>query len=167
MQSVSSLSEAQLEHNLGLDLGGEYLDANHPVSALKALFADSACVTKERMASVYAEAVTFRDPVNEIVGRAALIAHTLKIYKNLKFCRFDYLGETIGDNQACIRWDMYFSHPHLKRGRELSIRGMSYIEWDEKITYHEDVFDVGSMFYENVPILGKIIVALKRRLGAN
>jgi limonene-1,2-epoxide hydrolase len=46
------------------------------------------------------------------------------------------------------------------------VTGVSEIKFDERITYHRDYFDVGSMFYEQVPILKTIIQALKKRLVA-
>ncbi|HGP4674712.1 TPA: nuclear transport factor 2 family protein, partial [Vibrio cholerae O1] len=34
-----------------------------------------------------------------------------------------------------------------------------------KVTYHRDYFDMGEMLYEQLPVLGQVIRAIKRRLG--
>ena len=61
---------------------------------------------------------------------------------------------------------MRFAHPKLNGHKEITVTGVSEIKFDERITYHRDYFDVGSMFYEQVPILKTIIQALKKRLVA-
>ena len=70
------------------------------------------------------------------------------------------------DGQAFITWTMSFAHPKLNGHKKITVNGVSEIKFDERITYHRDYFDVGSMFYEQVPILKTIIQALKNRLVA-
>lgn len=161
-------SESNRQTKSGADCEGIVeLHQQHPVSQLKALFANQDAISENAIRSVYAEDVLFRDPASEIKGLSALVKHMLKLYANLESCRFDYIGDVIGDSSATIRWIMTFYHPRLNRGKAVQITGMTYIKWQEKITFHEDAFDLGAMFYEHLPLIGRIIRGLKRRLAAH
>lgn len=85
---------------------------------------------------------------------------------NVSYCRFEITDVVANDGQAFITWTMSFAHPKLNGHKEITVTGVSEIKFDERITYHRDYFDVGSMFYEQVPILKTIIQALKKRLAA-
>jgi hypothetical protein len=69
--------------------------------------------------------------------------------------------------EGYVQWQMNFSHPRLKGGKTIVVDGASYLRFNEagKVSYHRDYFDLGAMLYEQLPLLGRIIVAVKRRLG--
>lgn len=142
------------------------IHGDHPVAKLKALFSSAHAVTPKALHAVYDDAVIFKDPVNAIHGLKPLIEHTLSLYENLNHCEFDYHGEVVEEDKAVIRWTMTFSHPRLQKGQSIRVPGMTYIEWHEKIVYHEDSFDLGCMLYQRVPILGKLINFLNGKLRA-
>ncbi len=37
--------------------------------------------------------------------------------------------------------------------------------WRDKVYRHRDYFDAGAMLYEHLPVLGRVVSWLKRRVG--
>ena len=120
---------------------------------------------------VYSENIEFRDPLHSIHGLPSLRRYMDGMYDNVISCEFFFLAEWVneagadGKGSACIKWDMIFRHRKLAGGKKIIVRGMSHIRFGERIDYHEDVFDLGSMLYEHIPLMGRIILWLKARLG--
>ena len=115
---------------------------------------------------IYDQNAVFEDPIGKVEGLNDLKRHFSKMMSNVSYCRFEITDVVANDGQAFITWTMSFAHPKLNGHREITVTGVSEIKFDERITYHRDYFDVGSMFYEQVPILKTIIQALKKRLVA-
>lgn len=135
-----------------------------PVKLFKAYYADLMQADFDSLAQIYDARIRFCDPVHAVVGLDQLQCYMEALCEQLQHCHFEYLDELIGNGQAYIKWNMYFSHRKL--GAEtICVRGMSQILFDERITYHEDVYDMGAMLYENLPLLGPVTRLLKRRLA--
>lgn len=116
--------------------------------------------------SIYDQNAVFEDPIGKVEGLNDLKRHFSKMMSNVSYCRFEITDVMANDGQAFITWTMSFAHPKLNGHKEITVTGVSEIKFDERITYHRDYFDVGSMFYEQVPILKTIIQVLKKRLAA-
>lgn len=116
--------------------------------------------------SIYDQNAVFEDPIGKVEGLNDLKRHFSKMMSNVSYCRFEITDVVANDGQAFITWTMSFAHPKLNGHKKITVNGVSEIKFDERITYHRDYFDVGSMFYEQVPILKTIIQALKKRLVA-
>jgi hypothetical protein len=85
---------------------------------------------------------------------------------NITECRFEYLDEAASEKSAYIKWIMNFRHPKFGN-RLISVRGVSHIQFNQQgIYFHEDFYDMGAMVYEQVPILGKIVVWIKKQLAS-
>ncbi len=133
------------------------------VEGFKAFYRDLTRVPLDRIESVYTGQVIFRDPVHEIRGADALMAYMGRMCDSLSEGRFEYLDELVGDHSAYIKWLMHFRHPSLGN-RLITVRGASHIEFDQRIHFHEDIYDMGEMLYEHVPVAGSITRWLKHRL---
>lgn len=116
-----------------------------------------------RLDQVYAPGVTFKDPVHDIEGLVALQDYLSAQSEGLTECRFEYLDELIGDNSAYIKWIMRFRHAKLGN-RLISVRGVSHIHFSDKIDFHEDLYDMGALLYEQIPLVGTVTRWLKARL---
>ena len=114
---------------------------------------------------VYADDVVFRDPVHEINGVAELRHYLDQMNGGVSEGRFEYLDQLVGADSAYIKWDMHFRHPKLGR-QQISVRGMTHIQFSERIHFHEDTYDMGSMIYEHVPMIGLGVRFLKHRLAS-
>ncbi len=133
------------------------------IETLKRTFAVADRLTAEDLASIYAPDITFIDPLGRIDGLDNLSHYFDGVYKNVTSCRFDYLDEITTETSASIKWDMFFKHPRLAAGKEIKVRGVSLLEFNEKVHVHEDIYDVGALMYENIPVLGTPVKWLKRR----
>lgn len=133
------------------------------VEIFKQFYQDLGHLRLDALPNVYDTQVVFKDPVHEVRGINALHAYMSDICKNVSAGRFEYLDQVIGENRAYIKWNMYFKHKALGN-KQIVVRGVSQIEFGEKIYYHEDVYDMGQLLYEQVPVLGSITRFLKGRL---
>ena len=115
------------------------------------------------LAEIYADNVVFQDPLHRIEGLSALTRYFEGTTKNINYCRFDIHDHHESAGTASLFWVMNFSHPRLKKGKPLTLEGMSHLRFDEKINFHRDYYDMGEMLYEHIPLLG----ALVRRLKVN
>ena len=115
---------------------------------------------------IYDQNAVFEDPIGKVEGLNDLKHHFSKMMSNVTYCRFDITDVVNSDAQAFITWTMTFAHPKLNNHQAIDVCGVSQIVFNERITYHRDYFDVGSMFYEHVPILKNVIGLLKKRLAS-
>lgn len=114
---------------------------------------------------VYSENVTFKDPIHQIEGLTAYRSYMDSMYSNVVSCEFTYHEHWIGENSATIKWDMLFRHLKLGNGKLITVRGITHVRFSDRIDYHEDVFDVGAMLYEHIPLLGRVLLKIKARLA--
>lgn len=121
-----------------------------------------------RLPEVYAEQVVFTDPAHCIEGLAALGDYFAALYQRLAYCRFVITSQQQQGLQAWLGWTMTFSHPRLRGGEPVTVEGATRLEFDEagKVCQHRDYFDLGAMLYEQLPLLGPVVRAIKMRLGA-
>ncbi|MCF8069109.1 MAG: nuclear transport factor 2 family protein [Desulfobacterales bacterium] len=120
------------------------------------------------LATVYADDIRFVDPAHEIVGLDHLHRYFDSLYQNIKSIDFRFNHHIQSGRNGYVQWEMTFSHPRLKGGSNISVPGASYIQFNgsNKVNFHRDYFDLGAMLYEQLPVLGRIITIVKRRLGS-
>jgi hypothetical protein len=114
---------------------------------------------------MYTDDVVFKDPVHEIRGLVGLEDYFATLISEMTDCRFEYLDEIVGDRSAYVKWMMHYRHPRLGN-RLVSVRGVSHLRFGDKIEFHEDVYDMGAMLYEQVPLLGNVTRWLRLRLAS-
>jgi hypothetical protein len=115
--------------------------------------------------NIYSNNVIFVDAVERIEGLDELQRYFNRLYKNISFCRFDIEQTIVGQGQASVIWTMTFSHQRLKSGKSIEVHGCSHLKFTEKIYYHRDYLDLGEMVYEQLPLLGRVIKLVKRRIS--
>ena len=133
---------------------------------LKVFFNNPGDLTMDIIDRIYTQDVEFRDPVHAIHGRLALKNYLRGLYASAGLVHFDYQDEQIGANSATITWIMTYSHPSLKGGKPVDVRGISMLRFTDKIYYHEDFYDLGAMVYQHVPVLGTVVRHINQRLAA-
>lgn len=120
----------------------------------------------QRFGEIYEDALVFEDPVHKISGLSAYQQYCQKIGKQCREINFECHSVICQQNQACINWTMRYRHPSLSWGKPITVQGCTLLHFDEKISYHRDYLDLGEMIYEHVPVLGRMIRKLKRRLAS-
>ena len=135
---------------------------------LKGLYADFLLADPRKIGEIYAENVIFRDPVHELRGLPAMRDYFTGMATNLRECRFEFDQTLVNDNQVSLWWTMYYRHPRLSGGKPLTLRGASLLAIDselDRIVEHEDIYDLGAMVYEQIPVLGGVVKIVKTRLA--
>ncbi len=156
-----SLSCASLAQTPELSLGERRAQAIR--SVYESLRATQTGVWDEH----YSSDVVFENPVGEIQGREALIKYYQTQYKNMHDMRFEFKPDAIAGDRHLVSWVMYVRSSTLNGGEEVSVHGVSEIEFQAESTqiiYQRDYFDMGEFLYENVPVLGPVIRLVKKQL---
>jgi len=118
-----------------------------------------------QLAAIYHQDILLVDPVGQHQGLEALNGYFAALLKNLRYCRFEITHQHAFDEAALLLWRMDYAHPALQKGAPQSLEGSSYLTFrDSRIIFQRDYYDLGEMLYEKVPLLGRAIRALKRRL---
>lgn len=120
----------------------------------------------DRLDELYSPDIEFRDPLHRIHGLPALRNYFAQLYSSATPPQFTFHGyDECGDGQGYLRWTMVFSHPRLRGGQPIRVDGCTYLRWAGHVYLHHDYFDNGALLYEHLPLLGRIIAWLKRRLA--
>lgn len=135
------------------------------IEKMKATFSDANKLSSDALADIYDRNVVFIDPVHKLEGLDTLTGYFEKIYKNVISCRFDYTDEMLLDGKGSVRWCMYLQHPKLDNGREITVKGATFVEYERRITLQEDYYDLGAMLYEHIAVLGATVRFVKNRLA--
>lgn len=119
------------------------------------------------LSTIYSEDVVFTDPAHEITGIDQLQSYFASLYRNIHSASFGFDHTLRSGDYAYLRWTMEFSHPRLSGGKTISLPGVSSLQFnpDDKVFRHHDFFDMGTMLYEHLPLLGSIVKTIKKRLG--
>jgi hypothetical protein len=107
---------------------------------------------------VYHEQVVFEDPLHKLQGLNQLHQYFNGLYQNLTSCSFVIQNVIKEDDSAGVYWEMTYQHPKLNKGNIVKVLGHSHLKMqDNKVIYHRDYLDLGSMLYEQLPFIGKLI----------
>ncbi|WP_455817833.1 nuclear transport factor 2 family protein [Pseudomonas cerasi] len=118
-----------------------------------------------RLAQIYHPQVCLSDPVGEHHGLAVVEQYFASLLKNMRYCRFVVTQVRQFDTDALLLWRMEYAHPSLQRGADQTLEGSSYLQFrDNKVIFQRDYYDMGAMLYEKLPLLGKVIGMIKKRL---
>ena len=134
------------------------------IEVFKDRYRDMTTMELDDLGSLYDDNILFKDPVHEVQGLSALRDYFGNMMGDVEECRFEFLDQLVADGIAYIKWNMHFRHPKLSSGRLLTVRGVSQLHFKERVHYHEDVYDMGAMVYEHVPVVGGMTRWLKQRL---
>ena len=119
-----------------------------------------------KLSEVYSDDVSFIDPVHQVAGLDDLIAYMTKLCGNLISCRFVFHSHSENPAGAWLVWTMYYAHPKIAGGKELSLDGSTELRFKgDKVCYHKDFYDMGAMLYEHIPVIGGLIRYIKLRLS--
>jgi hypothetical protein len=114
--------------------------------------------------SIYHDEVVFIDPLHKVEGIVDLHKYFQGLYANLSQCDFVIDDVIINGEQAALYWQMTYKHPRLNSGEEVIVSGTSrIIAKDNSIIYHRDYLDIGTMLYEQLPVIGRVVKWIKAK----
>ena len=117
-----------------------------------------------QIGSIYAVDARFRDPFNDVQGLAAIEAIFADMFQRTRSPRFEITSSVQQADHAFVAWDFIFG---LGR-RELRVQGCSHLYFDSAglVAVHRDYWDAAGELYEQLPLLGVLMRAVRRRLSA-
>ncbi|WP_331347079.1 nuclear transport factor 2 family protein [Cellvibrio sp. UBA7661] len=120
------------------------------------------------MPDVYSNDIQFRDPLHALNGLSNLTEYLSGMMDDLLECRFEFHHsmELPERGEALLFWTMHYRHKKLAGGKQLELTGNTHILFKDKVYYHRDYFDAGSMLYEHLPVMGFAIRQIKKKVGA-
>ncbi len=119
------------------------------------------------LSEIYRPEIIFVDPAHKIEGLTLLTEYFNNLYRNINHISFEFHNPLKVELSGYVQWTMTFSHPSIKKGQNISVEGATYVRFaeDGKVLFHRDHFDLGSMVYQHIPGLGRVIRTINRRLG--
>jgi hypothetical protein len=135
------------------------------IEQFKHCFQDLGKANLSQLSDIYANDVVFKDPVHEIRGLVGLEDYLTTLCPDLSHYRLEYLDELISEHSAYIKWVMHSKHPKLGE-KMINVRGVSHLQFSDKVDFHEDFYDMGAKLYEQIPVLGNVTRWLKLRLAS-
>ena len=119
--------------------------------------------TIDALGALVAPTVRFRDPFSDFEGRDRLARVFRHMFEGLSHPAFTVTDIAISGPRAYLRWHFTFDY----RRRSFRIDGMSEVHFggDGLVTDHLDHWDSGSQVYLHIPLLGRMIGFLRRKLA--
>lgn len=119
----------------------------------------------DALAARYATEASFKDPFNEVVGRAAIARVFRHMFEQVDVPRFIVTGRFPADGAAMLTWE--FRLRFRGESAERVIRGASHLRFDAQglVTMHRDYWDAAEELYAQLPVLGALMRFLRRRLA--
>jgi len=117
-----------------------------------------------RLGEHFADDARFVDPFNDVRGLAAIRRVFEHMFATCREPRFQ-VDEQVGDGDVVyLRWRFTFGHRDVRR----TVRGVSRLRFDAsgRVSEHHDYWDPARQLYEHIPLLGALLRAVRRRLGA-
>ena len=110
----------------------------------------------------------FRDPFNDVRGPEAIRRILEHMYASCDQPRFVVHEQAACGDVGMIHWSCHFRLKRVQPQRERHINGMSRLVFatDGRACEHVDHWDAAEQVYQQLPLLGAVLRALRRRLSA-
>ncbi len=133
----------------------------------KALYQTFDSKALDKLQDLYSTAIVFKDPLHQLQGLCALKRYFAGFFTTDMDCQFVFINQLVNNEQAFFQWQMHYRHPRLLAGKTLILNGGTLIKFHTTIYYHEDLYDLGAMVYQHIPIRGWAINKVNKRLVSN
>lgn len=127
------------------------------MAALIGLYETLSPATLDDLAARYARSCRFKDPFNEVQGRAAVRRIFEHMFETVRAPRFVVTSVIAEGDQCFLGWDFHAG--------DLVIRGASHLRFDATglVAEHRDYWDAAEELYEKLPLVGSLMRWLKKR----
>lgn len=140
---------------------------NEVLANYKQLFESlSVQAVEEDFLQVFSSDVYFKDPFNAVHGLAQLQTVFRHMFSSLLEPQFRILDFAGNQNRGFLEWQLTFK---LKaNGDSQLIQGISKIKINQHnlVCSHIDYWDTGEYVYQKVPLLGRVIILINKRLSS-
>lgn len=117
--------------------------------------------------------IRFRDPFNDCIGHAAFLAVMRDMFDKLDDVRFSVEHRSwtadfsVAERTALARWTLS-AQLRTFGGENWRIEGCSELYFDSAglVIAHYDYWDAAAGLYERIPLLGRALAAIRKRIAA-
>jgi hypothetical protein len=122
--------------------------------------------TLDRIDRLYAPAVHFTDPFNDLRGREAVKRVFAHMYLQVDAPRFEVTAAAGEGEGGFLGWTLHYRPRGRPQPRQ--IRGGTWLHFDAQglVDRHQDHWDPVKELYADVPLLGALLRTIGRRLAA-
>jgi hypothetical protein len=123
--------------------------------------------TIDHLLALYDAQAFFKDPFNEVIGKAAIQRIFTHMFDQVDQPKFIVTKHMTTDNQICLTWEFCFNFKNSSEEQQV-INGCTWLTMNCEflITEHRDYWDPSEELYEKIPLLGGFMRFLKKRLRA-
>jgi len=125
------------------------------IERFKAYFGELQHSDPSQLGALYDQNIVYKAPSQRIRGLVELEDHHASLIEDVRYCRYEFLDELLGDDAAYLKWVMHCSHPRSGE-RTHSLRGVSHLKYTDRIHYQEDFYDVDATDRAHSPIVGNV-----------
>lgn len=120
--------------------------------------------TLDELVALFEDQARFADPFNDVRGQAAIRTVFSHMFEQCERPRFR-VDEHVGDGAV---WYLHWTFNFGRTQNERQIVGVSRVAFgpDGRVREHVDFWDPARQLYESIPLLGRLLRALRRRLGS-
>ncbi|MBL6814885.1 MAG: nuclear transport factor 2 family protein [Pseudomonadales bacterium] len=124
--------------------------------------------TAERAAELYAEDLYFSDALMLSDSKAAVVKHFRGLVEGGASVEVEMLDVLVQDTDIYLVWLMTASFQPIRKTVTSKTIGITHARFDAagKVVLHQDFWDTGLGFYQQVPALGNVIKSINRRFEA-
>lgn len=117
------------------------------------------------LSRLYAEDCRFKDPFNDVRGRAALRAIFEHMFEQLDAPQFIVRDRVVDAPHVLLTWDFEFRYRRWRPRITQRIHGASLITFDAVglVAVHRDYWDAAEELYEKLPVVGPLLRWFKRQ----
>jgi hypothetical protein len=136
-----------------------------PLAKAKEFFTKFNAHQMHLVGEFYAPGAIFVDPLGEHKGVASIEKYYQGLYQHVTSIAFDFPQGIEKDRVVFLSWKMSLK-ASLYPEEGIIVPGVSEFIFDENnlVIYQRDHFDAGAFVYEHVPIIGRVIKFIKRKM---
>jgi ketosteroid isomerase-like protein len=148
-------------------MGGPTRSDDPRLVRLVACYERIAPQTLAQLEALYAADASFKDPFNEVRGRAAIRAIFEHMFLQVHAPRFVFHLTLAQGDAALLTWTMHYRRS-AGATQEQAIRGSTELRFgaDGLVALHRDYWDAAEELYEQLPWVGSLMRWLKRRANS-
>lgn len=166
METLEALARVRAEHPDTFEPGS--VEERQALDRFAAFFSSFAADRIERLLeATYADDVWFDDTLKTLRGRPALAEYLREAAGAVADCRVTVEDRTRTEaGEYLLRWKMMIRFRHLRRGVATWSVGVSHLRFDARgrVVYQQDYWNAADGLYQYIPLLGRLIRWVKRRL---
>ena len=122
-----------------------------------------------RFPEFYRDDAEFKDPFNDVCGVEAIQRIFAHMFTQVDVPRFVVSGRVADADGVVLIWTFHFRARWAPGDGTQAIHGVSHLVFDAegRIARHRDYWDAAEELYMKLPLLGRLMRWLQRRLAAD